>query len=138
MTFSVKRLILGIFFCSTLTMTGLFGACSEFGLSFFEQSFAYNEENQEKVIEAEDLSPEEKTVYGELGPVYKKIYLYALTSEMRRRVVIYVCRGLNAYEAINVILRAEQRRGESGTRKKVISPGERAATYQKGPVRKIL
>ena len=97
-----------------------------------EQAFCYSE--QEQVVASEGLSVEEKTVYHQLGPVYQKIYLFALTAEMRRRVVIYVCRGLTAFEAVNVILRAEQRKFESVKQKRTLTPCERSIMQKKRSV----
>lgn len=60
-------------------------------------------------VSIESLPLEEKQVYHQLGPLYQKIYLYALNDEERHRVVVYVRRGLSSFEAINTILRAEER-----------------------------
>ena len=102
---------------------------SEFGLSMLEGAFVLAEQTEPS--ETTKLSPEEQIIYNQLGPVYQKIFLYALTSDMRHRVVIYVCRGLNPFEAINVILRAEQRKYESGKVKRPFTPSERAAMQKK-------
>lgn len=136
MTSLVNRYFTAVVSSFILISAGLSGACTEFGLSLFEHPVIAQSEDS---ISESDLSPEEKTVYNQLGPVYKKIYLHALTEDMRHRVVIYVCRGLSPFEAINVILRAEERRTESsGRKKRTLTPGERAALkpnrYRKGDI----
>lgn len=131
MTFLVKRYFTATISSFILISASLFGSCTEFGLSLFEHSFVAQSTT---TIHECDLSPEEKTIYNQLGPVYKKIYLDALTDDQRQRVVIYVHRGLSPFDAINVILRAEQRRIESNRRsRRTLTPGERAALK---PVRK--
>ena len=124
MIFSVKKVFLSVCLFPALLVAGSIGPCTEYGLSLFEHSLSYA---QDQALEGEDnLCQEEKIVYDQLGPLYKKIYIFALTDEMRRRVVIYVCRGLTPFEAINVILRAEQRKFESTGRKRSLSPRDRA------------
>ncbi len=109
----------------------LSGPPTEFGLSMLEGAFVLADETEPN--EVAQLSGEEQTVYRQLGPIYQKIFLYALTSDMRHRVVIYVCRGLNPFEAVNVILRAEQRKYESGKAKRNFTPSERAAMQNRRP-----
>lgn len=75
-----------------------------------------------------DLPNAEQQVYQQLGPLYQKIYLYALNDEERHRVVVYMTRGLTAYDAINTILRAEERQSISKQPKqpnKSIAPSDR-------------
>jgi len=55
------------------------------------------------------LPSEEQQVYHQLGPLYQKIYLNVLNDEERHRVVVYTKRGLNPFDAVNVILRREER-----------------------------
>jgi hypothetical protein len=56
------------------------------------------------------LPSDQQQVYHQLGPLYQNIYLYALNDEERHRVVVYVRRGVSSFEAINIILRAEERK----------------------------
>ncbi len=125
MTFLANRYFKAIATSFILIGTGLFGSCTEFGLSLFEAPLIASEE---PVIDQDDLTDQERIVYNQLGPVYRRIFLYALTNDQRRRVVIYVCRGLTPFEAVNVVLRAEQRKMESGRNsRRTLTPGERAA-----------
>jgi hypothetical protein len=73
----------------------------------------------------EKLPSSQKGVFNQLGPLYQKIYLYALNDEERARVVIYIQRGVNPYEAINVILRAEERKYARRKQNQSISPSQR-------------
>jgi hypothetical protein len=76
---------------------------------------------------SKQLSAEEKAIYTNLGPIYQKIYLFALNSEERGRVALYVRRGQTAYEAIDVILRSEERKYLRQHPKKTYqSPAEKA------------
>lgn len=128
MTFLVNRYVYTFVLSFILIGAGLYGSCTEFGLSLFEPSLIAADVTS---TDADDLSSEERTVYNSLGPVYQRIYLHALSNDMRHRVVIYVCRGLTPFEAVNVILRAEQRKYESGRHgKRTLSPGERAALHR--------
>ena len=74
---------------------------------------------------AEDLAEDQKQVYHKLGPLYKKIYLYALDSEERHRVIVYIKRGISPYEAINIILRPEERAYAQKRGSKNIPPSDR-------------
>ena len=58
----------------------------------------------------EHLPADQQQVYHELGPLYQKIYLFALNDEERHRVVVYTRRGVTAFEAMNIILRVEERK----------------------------
>ncbi len=81
-------------------------------------------------LSIESLPAEEKQAYHQLGPLYQKIYLYVLNDEERHRVVVYLCRGLSGYEAINTILRAEERQyvqKKAPQKKQPIAPSNRSS-----------
>ena len=80
---------------------------------------------------AQEMTPDmldikEQRIYYKLGPMYQKIYLNVLTDRQRHMVVIFVRRGVTPYQAINSILKVEERRIENTGKKKRVSPGERA------------
>ena len=60
-------------------------------------------------VSIENLQPEEKQIYHQLGPLYQRIYLDAFNDEERHRVVVYVRRGLSVFDAMNTLLRADER-----------------------------
>ncbi len=76
-----------------------------------------------------DLLPsDQQQVYHQLGPLYQKIYLYAFNPEERHRVVVYVRKGISYFEAMNIILRAEERKyaaQEGSPPNKSIAPSDR-------------
>ena len=72
------------------------------------------------------LPPEEQHVYQELGPLYQKIYLCLFTEEERHQVVVYTTRGLTSYEAINVLLRAEERKYAKKPATQKVVPSKRS------------
>ncbi len=73
----------------------------------------------------EDLTEDQKQVYHKLGPLYQKIYLYVLNTEERHRVIVYIKRGVSPYEAINTILRPEERAHTQKRGSKPIAPSDR-------------
>ena len=80
-------------------------------------------------ISIENFPADEQQVYHQLGPLYQKIYLYAFADEERHRVVVYMSRGLSAYDAMNTILRAEARQytnKKNPKNNKSIPPSDRA------------
>jgi hypothetical protein len=126
--FSVKFVTkkrLGIFAAATIP----FYVCIGSGMFLFDPSG----EKKEIVLVAEaavnpsNLSEEGKMVYMNLGPIYQKIYILALSSEERTRVNAYVRRGQTPYEAIDTILRSEERKYLRAHPKKIYqSPAEKA------------
>ncbi|MBS0585940.1 MAG: hypothetical protein JSR76_06545 [Verrucomicrobia bacterium] len=68
---------------------------------------------QRETMSEEKLSLQERALYDQLGPIYQKIYLFALSEEERYRASVYVSRGLCPYAAVDVILRTERRKCES-------------------------
>tara|TARA_Y100001970_G_C13904692_1_gene685464 strand:- start:66 stop:440 length:375 start_codon:yes stop_codon:yes gene_type:complete len=88
-------------------------------------------EGKESVVNS--LPESEQSVYQRLGEIYQKIYLYALNDEERHRVVVYIRRGLNPYEAINTILRSEERRYNARQPRQSLSPAERSRPSHKSP-----
>ncbi len=86
------------------------------------------QEDSEQLKTVHELPTSEQQVYQRLGPLYQKIYLYAFNNEERHRVIVYMSRGLTPYEAINTILRAEDRKYSKAPPKgKSITPSERSA-----------
>ena len=86
----------------------------------------------------EDITPkaltkDEMIVYNQLGPVYKKIYLYVLNDEERGRVVFHVKRGLDPYNSINTIISVEQRKASRSNIKNGLSPAERSGALFNKP-----
>jgi hypothetical protein len=73
----------------------------------------------------ENLPPAQKEVYNQLGPLFQKIYLFAFNDEERQRVVLYVKKGVSPFEAIQVILRTEERKYLKKKEKKTLSPSQR-------------
>jgi hypothetical protein len=73
----------------------------------------------------ENLPPAQKEVYNQLGPLFQKIYINVLNEEERQRVLLYVKRGVSPFEAIQVILRAEERKYFKQREKKSLSPSQR-------------
>ncbi|MBM3192858.1 MAG: hypothetical protein FJZ59_01330 [Chlamydiae bacterium] len=96
-----------------------------------EVDFFYIEDLQKNPYE--NLPSDQIQVYHQLGPLYQKIYLYALNDEERHRVVVYVRRGVSCFEAINIILRREERKFH-GTpnleENRPVKPTERFQTYK--------
>jgi len=95
-------------------------------------------EKQEIVLAAEtavnpsSLTAEEQAIYNNLGAIYQKIYILALNSEERTRVALYVRRGQTPYEAIDVILRSEERKYLRAHPKKTYqSPADKATAKNK-------
>lgn len=88
------------------------------------------DKNQKKFdISPDTLLEDERAIYDRLGPIYQKIYLYAFNNEERQRVVVYVSRGLDPLEAINTILRVEERKYKrSLPPQRSLTPAERSAT----------
>ena len=72
------------------------------------------------------LPADEKQVYHQLGPLYQKIYLQVLNDEERHRVVVYIHRGLNGFDAINIILRSEERKYVRSQNDHYVVPSDRA------------
>lgn len=98
-----------------------------------ERSVAIIDDLQNSSYEA--LPSDQKQVYHQLGPLYQKIYLCALNDEERHRVVVYVRRGVSCFEAINIILRAEERKfqGKPNTEEnKPTRPSDRGANSRAG------
>lgn len=90
-----------------------------------------------KQLAVEDLPLDQQQVYHQLGPLYQRIYLYALNDEERHRVVVYTRRGLSNFEAINTILRNEERRYDNPNENKSIAPSDRTAKNSSCPPRSI-
>jgi len=88
-------------------------------------------------ISLDTITTDEKAIYDELGPIYQKIYLYAFSDEQRKRIIVYVSNGLTPYDAMNVILRVEERRQKRNFPQKRLSPAERAY-HKRKPNREIM
>lgn len=84
------------------------------------------------------LLKDERKIYDQLLPIYQNIYLQAFDNEQRQRVVLYVHRGLDPYDAINIILNVEHRKYQGvQPKRRGLTPAERSATLR-SPKKEIL
>ena len=98
--------------------------CPEAQAGNYEES--HYEDRSPALQDIDQLDRDKKSVYYKLGPVYQKIFLYALNDEQKHRVVMYVHRGIDPYEAVDVILRTEQRKHMRAIGKEKLSPAEKS------------
>ncbi len=117
-TATIKRILLFIL------PFALFGEIKE-PTPICEHEESHSPMQQREMMTREKLDSKERAVYDQLGPIYQKIFLFALNDEERHRVAIYTKRGLYPYEAVDVILRSERRKCDNPQEGRQ-APAERA------------